>query len=415
VDPSQSETGELTSWKEIANYLSVSVRTAQKWEGERNLPVRRLPGAGRSRILVTVSELEAWKQSGSSGAPILKSLWPRRKVLALSGISALLAICAALIWLRATPRPVPVSGRVDGNSLIVTDAKGREMWRKILTEKATELATRPDCRQLWLGDLDDDGLTEVLYAFRPASGVGASALFCFSQSGVEKWRFYPGRNVATRVEAFQPPFVIRAFEVIRPAPNQSARIVVTSHHNLYYPNQVAVLNPAGQMLREYWHSGWLEVLTASDLDGDGSPEIFLGGIANSYRQAVLLVLDPRQLDGASHEDNGDYQLLNFRQPVEKARVLFPRSCISRLSQPENVVRQILVSGSDIRVIVSEELRPAESALVSWHIDNLFQRSRFVLWDTLKSRHHELEVAGAIRHHLVDDLSELGELRWLTRF
>ena len=34
----------LTSWKEIANHLQVTVRTAQLWEKQRDLPVRRVPG-----------------------------------------------------------------------------------------------------------------------------------------------------------------------------------------------------------------------------------------------------------------------------------------------------------------------------------------------------------------------------------
>jgi len=57
---------ELNSWKEIADRLDVSVRTAQLWENQRGLPVRRLPG-GRGRVFVRVDELEAWMFGGSPG------------------------------------------------------------------------------------------------------------------------------------------------------------------------------------------------------------------------------------------------------------------------------------------------------------------------------------------------------------
>jgi excisionase family DNA binding protein len=53
---------ELTSWKQIASYLGVNVRTAQKWERERGLPVRRLPG-GRGRVTIDTSALEQWKHA----------------------------------------------------------------------------------------------------------------------------------------------------------------------------------------------------------------------------------------------------------------------------------------------------------------------------------------------------------------
>jgi hypothetical protein len=51
---------ELTSWKQIADYLSVNVRTAQKWERDRQLPVRRLPG-GRGRVAISAEAIERWR------------------------------------------------------------------------------------------------------------------------------------------------------------------------------------------------------------------------------------------------------------------------------------------------------------------------------------------------------------------
>src|SRR5439155_22306038 len=43
---------ELSSWKEIAEYLNVSIRTAQAWERSRGMPVHRVPGV---RGVVTAS------------------------------------------------------------------------------------------------------------------------------------------------------------------------------------------------------------------------------------------------------------------------------------------------------------------------------------------------------------------------
>ncbi len=51
----------LSSWKEIAHHLGVNVRTAQKWERERGLPVRRSPGA-RSRVSADAAAVDAWKE-----------------------------------------------------------------------------------------------------------------------------------------------------------------------------------------------------------------------------------------------------------------------------------------------------------------------------------------------------------------
>jgi excisionase family DNA binding protein len=52
---------ELTSWKEIAVYLGVNIRTAQKWEHERGLPVNRSSGS-RSRVSADTVRLNFWKR-----------------------------------------------------------------------------------------------------------------------------------------------------------------------------------------------------------------------------------------------------------------------------------------------------------------------------------------------------------------
>lgn len=56
---------QLTSWKEIAHFLGVNIRTAQKWERDRGLPVRRTAGA-RSRVSADSASLETWKAQLSS-------------------------------------------------------------------------------------------------------------------------------------------------------------------------------------------------------------------------------------------------------------------------------------------------------------------------------------------------------------
>ena len=58
-DPSSAAARQLDSWKEIAHHLGVHVRTAQKWERERGLPVHRLPGV-RSRVSAHTASLDAW-------------------------------------------------------------------------------------------------------------------------------------------------------------------------------------------------------------------------------------------------------------------------------------------------------------------------------------------------------------------
>ena len=53
----------LRSWKEIACYVGSGVRSAQRWERERGLPVRRQCGHARGSVMAFPEELEAWLHS----------------------------------------------------------------------------------------------------------------------------------------------------------------------------------------------------------------------------------------------------------------------------------------------------------------------------------------------------------------
>ncbi|HZR28977.1 MAG TPA: hypothetical protein VFA71_09360 [Terriglobales bacterium] len=50
----------LNSWKEIAKYLGRGVRTAQRWERDLALPVRRPRGKERSAVIAVSSDIDAW-------------------------------------------------------------------------------------------------------------------------------------------------------------------------------------------------------------------------------------------------------------------------------------------------------------------------------------------------------------------
>ena len=54
----------LQSWKEVSRYLNSDVRTVQRWERTRGLPIRRMPGGKKPRVYAIKSELDSWRRSG---------------------------------------------------------------------------------------------------------------------------------------------------------------------------------------------------------------------------------------------------------------------------------------------------------------------------------------------------------------
>ena len=50
----------LQSWKEISAYLGRDVRTCQRWEEDLGLPIHRLDGSPKARVLAYQDEIDTW-------------------------------------------------------------------------------------------------------------------------------------------------------------------------------------------------------------------------------------------------------------------------------------------------------------------------------------------------------------------
>jgi hypothetical protein len=392
---------DLISWKEIAEYLRVTVRAAQKWERERGLPVRRLPGK-RSMVSASRDELNSWRKlPDRPGDTARRARHWRGLYLVILGVS-LFAAAACLFF--AIRRSAPVAFRVDQGSLVVLDEHGHELWQRVFDDPLLTEAYATDAyyghRRFWVGDLDGDGHKEVLFVVRTLHEAwGADYLACFSDRGVERWRFVPGRKISSASETFANRYVVRDFAVAPLGHGGAPEILVTSSQIPYYPDQVALLSSAGKILGEYWHSGNLEYLVVSGRD------IYLGGISNGYRAATLVVLDADHISGVSTEEDAAHQLLGFAPAHEKARILFAKSCISRKFEPYNRVTNLVVDRNAVTVLVSER-PPPTPATVWYHFTPDLKLSHFEFTDLFRAYHAELRA----RHELDHDLTPGEEAR-----
>ncbi|HEX8233830.1 MAG TPA: hypothetical protein VF559_10875 [Caulobacteraceae bacterium] len=97
----------LETWKEIGAFLNRDARTVRRWEQERGLPVRRVPGS-RSKVYAYSQDLRAWlDQSGETlgetmDAPPARRT-PRPRILLAAAAAAAVALIAALFWRTQAP------------------------------------------------------------------------------------------------------------------------------------------------------------------------------------------------------------------------------------------------------------------------------------------------------------------------
>jgi hypothetical protein len=310
---------ELSSWKEIASYLGVSVRRAQQWETELGLPIERFSTELRARIHARRSEIDRWlherTRAGAAGRPdvglvqeqssarasAVAAAGPARGRLArrlrwvVAAVAAALSLAtvASLTWPLIRPASrAPSSARIVEGELHALDASGRPVWRVSFPEgwarppyfeapiEKAGLAWRSSTPLVQ--DIDADGGTEVLFVLNTNREDGASTghrLICFGPDGIERWRYTPGRTTRWQDRQFDASYSI--WWVLAPLSIDGQPRLLVSASNTFFPCQLSLLDATdGRLVGEYWHFGALLSGVVLDADGDDRPEVFVAGVNN---------------------------------------------------------------------------------------------------------------------------------------
>jgi hypothetical protein len=297
----------------------------------------------------------------------------------------------------------PTFGRLDGSTLMILNAEGKELWRKTFPEGFSadwyygmDLATH-----IWFGDLEGKGHTSVLFVYSPASSPQSphsSTLICYSDQGKEKWRWTPGRDLP-ELAGSPATYGTHALRVLKATEKRPPRIVVLSQHNPWWPSQIALLDSNGKTISEYWHSGGLSSMVLADLDGNGREEIIATGISEYDHQATLVVLDSDRVFGASTEARPDFQIHGMGVAQERLRLLFPRSDLNRALFQFNMATELTVEHGVIRLTVMECMSPP-GCRIWYEFDKNFRLiAAFAGSDELRSAHNRFYQSGKDAHPL----------------
>lgn len=298
-------------------------------------------------------------------------------------IMAIVAVTLGGIYVvnEWTPRQ-PASVRILPDGLSVLDNRGNELWRRIfgtLNMKSYHLGERLS----WVGDLDGDGRLEVLFIPAVAANPPTSfPLICFDSVGRELWRYVPTRTLVKRDRVIHPLYKVRQFAVVR------NKIVVSSHHHLYYPGVITLLSAKGQAEREYWHPGHLHALAIGKRHGRSI--VYAGGINNFRSAATLVALDLERFAGAAVE-NGSPYFQGMAPGVELARLTFPRTVLNQ-AYPYNHVVSIAPEGDGVHADIREQLDLPTAGSIQYHLDENFNLRSVSLSDWYVMEHRRFTKA-----------------------
>jgi hypothetical protein len=359
------------------------------------LPNRSVPGPDgmpEKRWIMAKPRADA-EDGATEDPPPGSQVNPRgvlKKIIPIAALAAALGIAAYISIRTLTVHDQPKFGRLDGSTLMVMDAEGKELWRKVFPEGFSTdwYYEKGSGTRIWFGDLEGKGHTSVLFSYLPAASPQShsTTLICYSDRGKEKWRWTPGRELP-ELQGTPATYKTQALRVLKATEKRPPRIVVSSWHDPWWPNQIAILDSSGKTISEYWHSGALPNMVLADLDDDGREEIIATGISNGYHQATLVVLDPDRVFGASAEAaRPELQIHGMGSAQERLRLLFPRSDLNRALSQFNRATEPTVGRGIIRLSVLECTSPP-ACPVWYEFDNNFHLiTAYAGSDELRSAH-----------------------------
>jgi hypothetical protein len=309
------EDGRLRGWQAIASYLGRDVRSAQRYERTRGLPVHRDDAGGRAGppfVYALRGELDEWLRgckSGSEAASAQESGRPpvlalpasvavtpaaRRRALGLAlGVLLLLIVLVmigAAFLANGNGRPESVVLEQE-RFLVARGADGKVLWQKDVSPRTALLAVDEAVPPL-LADLDNDSRDEVVFAYRTGGEdpQDKDRLLCFSGKGGELWTYRPGGTLVLGGTAVPDAYFIKAASASGRRADGTRFVVVVANHRVLGASQVTVLDFGGRRIGEYWHAGWIFDTLILDCDRDGVDEIALVGVDEPAGKAFLATI-----------------------------------------------------------------------------------------------------------------------------
>jgi|GEM_PF-1595022 len=259
-------------------------------------------------------------------------------IMSLLTILVLLAIIAQLTT-GPTDRN-PVSGYMEGEHLVVLNESNQVIDRIRVSEEVVQyqefMADRlfgHDWRLFLFHDVTGDGFNEVLWASNHQHPEQyTSVIYCKSIARGEILWEYP---VSFDINFPRKPYAtgnvtrVNAIAIDDLEGNGTMDVIVAGVEDRYFPGFILRMNAAtGEPVDYYVHTGAINAVITKDITGNGIKEIIAGGVSNAFDEAVLVVLDPRNMSGHSPL-RGDYEIVGYEKADEIAYVRIPRTKVGQ--------------------------------------------------------------------------------------
>jgi hypothetical protein len=223
--------------------------------------------------------------------------------------------------------------------------------------------------------------------------VDGGELFTLDALGRRQRMFAFDDQVRLQGPTYGPPWVITGF-ALSPGPGP-AQIAVISHHYMWSPGLVTVLDADWKRRGTYVNAGWIETL------GWTAPNrLVVGGFAGSLDGGMVALLDPATMNGQSPEPEGSTVRCDGCGVAHPLRVVvLPRSELNLVTASRFNRANVEVIGGRV-VARTVEYQPADT---TGAVDAIYEFTpsldliRASFSDRYWELHRALEIEGKVHH------------------
>lgn len=398
----------LASWKEIATFLGVTVKTAQRWEKLRGLPVRRVPGGQKGGVFAVRSEVEDWLQSGGateSAEDEPRPVWTltRRRLL---WAGACTGIALAGVAARQLIEPPVVGATVRGNKILGLASSGETLWERSFEYPLEWPSPISDWKHWvrlvrWPGESQPSVVAAVRWD--PPGAFPQFRLICYSMSGRRRWEWAPEVGLRDREgKPFEPSWATQDLMVTRGPNGDSVWLAVANP--LRWASAMFKIDSSGSRSLRFAHAGSIQRLTTATQLGSG--RIFAAGVNNAWGQPFLAEIGEADPPAAGPSDPaGKYIYKDGPQGAVRKYVLLPGSELNRASTVPYFHVGHLMAMAD-RLLVETIHIPTGRSAFHYEFDQHLRPIVMRPTGTGISLHQQLQTEGKLDHG-VDLCAEFG--------
>ncbi|MFQ6610627.1 MAG: hypothetical protein ACE5D7_07500, partial [Fidelibacterota bacterium] len=227
-------------------------------------------------------------------------------------------------WFGMVKHPEPDSLLSKYGEIIVYNKYNFELFR--VRNRSTNNYIIHSPREAIIADIDLDNRLEILIGNPRNAGNGfESALVCYNNVGAVNWVYEIRSRTVFGDNTYLGTYSI-GWVICEDLNNDGEKEIVVTAAHLNFPQVIYILNAEGHKIAEYWNSGHWTGFTVDEVyENNDTKEIIAVGTDNESNQGILVVLDPFEMEGASHQQELYYQKKNAKPGIEIYRIRFPKT------------------------------------------------------------------------------------------